>query len=148
MSVRQIIQSFETWRAAASPLVLATVFETLGSTYSKAGHRILIAANGDYRGLVSGGCLEADVREVAISADEVGERLDRLLAARLEDLSRARIQALIRQGHVSGTNGIATNPGAKVKDGDVFRVAVPLPEPATPEGASRRFKGRGMLWTD
>jgi xanthine/CO dehydrogenase XdhC/CoxF family maturation factor len=63
MSVRQIIQTFESWRATGSPLVLATVFETLGSTYSKAGHRILIAANGDYRGLVSGGCLEGDLAE-------------------------------------------------------------------------------------
>lgn len=45
--------------------MLATVFETLGSTYSKAGHRILIAANGDYQGLVSGGCLEGDLAERA-----------------------------------------------------------------------------------
>src|SRR5690606_5207678 len=46
-------------------LVLATVYDTLGSTYSKAGHRIVIAANGDYRGLVSGGCLEGDLAERA-----------------------------------------------------------------------------------
>jgi len=68
MSVRQMIQSFDAWRAAATPLVLATVYETLGSTYSKAGHRILIAANGDYRGLVSGGCLEGDLAERARAA--------------------------------------------------------------------------------
>jgi len=68
MSVRQIIQSFDAWRSAATPLVLATVYETLGSTYSKAGHRILIAANGDYRGLVSGGCLEGDLAERARAA--------------------------------------------------------------------------------
>ena len=43
--------------------MLATVYETAGSTYSKAGHRILLAANGDYRGLVSGGCLEGDLAE-------------------------------------------------------------------------------------
>jgi xanthine/CO dehydrogenase XdhC/CoxF family maturation factor len=65
MSVRQIIQSFEAWRARGEPIVLATVYDTLGSTYSKAGHRILIAANGDYRGLVSGGCLEGDLAERA-----------------------------------------------------------------------------------
>ena len=45
--------------------MLATVYETAGSTYSKAGHRILLAANGDYRGLVSGGCLEGDLAERA-----------------------------------------------------------------------------------
>ncbi|HEX5049119.1 MAG TPA: XdhC family protein, partial [Gammaproteobacteria bacterium] len=58
MSVRQILEYFDARRAAGEPLVLATVYDTLGSTYSKAGHRILIAGNGDYRGLVSGGCLE------------------------------------------------------------------------------------------
>ena len=45
MSARSILQSFEAWRAAGTPLVLATVYETHGSTYSKAGHRILLAAN-------------------------------------------------------------------------------------------------------
>jgi xanthine/CO dehydrogenase XdhC/CoxF family maturation factor len=65
MSVRHILQSFDAWRAAGEALVLATVYETQGSTYSKAGQRILIAANGDYRGLVSGGCLEGDLAERA-----------------------------------------------------------------------------------
>ncbi len=46
-------------------MVLATVYDTIGSTYSKAGHRILMAANGDYQGLVSGGCLEGDLAERA-----------------------------------------------------------------------------------
>lgn len=53
-------------------MVLATVFETLGSTYSKAGHRILIAANGDYQGLVSGGCLEGDLAERSRAVLESG----------------------------------------------------------------------------
>jgi xanthine/CO dehydrogenase XdhC/CoxF family maturation factor len=60
--------------------VLATVYETAGSTYSKAGHRILLAANGDYRGLVSGGCLEGDLAErargVAASAQAVAVTYD------------------------------------------------------------------------
>jgi xanthine/CO dehydrogenase XdhC/CoxF family maturation factor len=65
MGARHLLQSFAVWRAAGEPLVLATVYETAGSTYSKAGHRILLAANGDYRGLVSGGCLEGDLAERA-----------------------------------------------------------------------------------
>ena len=65
MGARYLLQSFHAWRAAGEPLVLATVYETAGSTYSKAGHRILLAANGDYRGLVSGGCLEGDLAERA-----------------------------------------------------------------------------------
>jgi xanthine dehydrogenase accessory factor len=65
MSTKRIVQAFEDWRGGADPMVLVTVYETLGSTYSKAGHRILVAANGDYQGLVSGGCLEGDLAERA-----------------------------------------------------------------------------------
>ncbi len=65
MSMRKIIDTFHRWREVNECLVLATVYETAGSTYSKAGHRILIAENGDYQGLVSGGCLEGDLAERA-----------------------------------------------------------------------------------
>ena len=65
MSTRTIIEAFRRWRAQQIPMALATVFDTLGSTYTKAGHRIVIAANGEYAGLISGGCLEADLAERA-----------------------------------------------------------------------------------
>jgi xanthine dehydrogenase accessory factor len=73
MGSRQLLQSFHAWRAAKEPLVLATVYETAGSTYSKAGQRILLAANGEYRGLVSGGCLEGDLAERARSVIAAAE---------------------------------------------------------------------------
>jgi xanthine/CO dehydrogenase XdhC/CoxF family maturation factor len=75
MGARQLLQSFDSWRVARESLVLATVYETAGSTYSKAGHRILLAANGDYRGLVSGGCLEGDLAERARNVVATGRPL-------------------------------------------------------------------------
>ena len=42
--------------------VLATVVATAGSTYRKPGARMLIMADGSYVGLLSGGCLEADLK--------------------------------------------------------------------------------------
>jgi xanthine/CO dehydrogenase XdhC/CoxF family maturation factor len=51
-----------------SARVLATVVATAGSTYRKPGARMLIMADGSYRGLLSGGCLEADLK---IHAQEV-----------------------------------------------------------------------------
>jgi xanthine/CO dehydrogenase XdhC/CoxF family maturation factor len=42
--------------------VLATVVATAGSTYRKAGARMLFLADGGYVGLLSGGCLETDLR--------------------------------------------------------------------------------------
>jgi xanthine dehydrogenase accessory factor len=65
MSIKRIIASYEQWRREQRTLVQATVYDTEGSTYSKAGHRILIADNGDYQGLISGGCLEGDLAERA-----------------------------------------------------------------------------------
>ncbi|MCL4791638.1 MAG: XdhC family protein [Gammaproteobacteria bacterium] len=61
MSSKALLQRFATWRSTQQTLALATVIETAGSTYSKAGHRILISESGDYQGLVSGGCLEGDL---------------------------------------------------------------------------------------
>ena len=50
--------------------VLATVVATAGSTYRKPGARMLIMADGSYVGLLSGGCLEADLK---LHAQEVLE---------------------------------------------------------------------------
>ncbi len=45
----------------AAPRVLATMVATAGSTYRKPGARMLILADGSFFGLLSGGCLEADL---------------------------------------------------------------------------------------
>jgi xanthine dehydrogenase accessory factor len=42
-------------------MALATVVETRGSTYSKAGALMLIDENGIFQGMLSGGCLEGDL---------------------------------------------------------------------------------------
>jgi xanthine/CO dehydrogenase XdhC/CoxF family maturation factor len=52
--------------------VLATVVATAGSTYRKPGARMLIMADGSYLGLLSGGCLEADLKIHAQSVLESG----------------------------------------------------------------------------
>ncbi len=58
---------FRDARDRGEPLVLATVARTLGSTYRKAGAQMLIAGDGRASGLLSGGCLEADLMERARS---------------------------------------------------------------------------------
>ncbi len=52
---------FEDHQRRRAPLVLATVVETRGSTYSKAGALMLIDENGVFQGMLSGGCLEGDL---------------------------------------------------------------------------------------
>ncbi len=65
----------EFFRARSSeglPMVLATVYETVGSTYSKAGGQMLIDSAGNFCGMLSGGCLEGDLVERARRVIESG----------------------------------------------------------------------------
>jgi len=64
----KLLQFYDARRARGEPLVLATVIETKGSTYSKAGAQLLIDKNGVFRGMLSGGCLEGDL---AVRAQQV-----------------------------------------------------------------------------
>jgi len=60
-------------RTAGNAVAVGVLVHTAGSTYRKPGALMLIAANGDYAGLLSGGCLEGDLREHALSVIETGE---------------------------------------------------------------------------
>jgi xanthine dehydrogenase accessory factor len=60
-------------RTAGRPFALAVVVRTSGSTYRKPGALMVIAADGSYAGLLSGGCLETDLREHARSVIATGE---------------------------------------------------------------------------
>jgi xanthine dehydrogenase accessory factor len=72
MNYREQLEFLDRHRAGAEPLVLATVFETEGSTYSKAGARMLVDGEGRFRGMLSGGCLEGDLAMRARIAIESG----------------------------------------------------------------------------
>jgi xanthine dehydrogenase accessory factor len=73
MSLHRLLPLFDRARAAREPLVLATVIRTGGSTYAKPGAQMLIATDGEYAGLLSGGCLEGDLREHARGVAVTGE---------------------------------------------------------------------------
>ena len=64
-----LLSRAEQGRAAA----LATVIHIEGSAYRRPGAKMLIFDDGAMLGSVSGGCLEADVREVALSVMRGGE---------------------------------------------------------------------------
>lgn len=59
--------------STGEPLVLVTVFETGGSTYSKAGGLMVIDSHGNFCGMLSGGCLEGDLVERSRAVIESGE---------------------------------------------------------------------------
>jgi 23S rRNA pseudouridine1911/1915/1917 synthase len=66
--------------------------------------------------------------ELDVATEEAGERLDRFLAARLPQLSRTRLKALILAGFVADGDGPIDKANAKVAAGDLITVALPPPE--------------------
>ena len=54
-------------------MVLATVIRTRGSTYRKAGARMLMTAEGDATGIVGGGCFDSDLLEQAQAVAREGK---------------------------------------------------------------------------
>ncbi|WP_305909962.1 XdhC family protein [Methylomarinum sp. Ch1-1] len=71
--INHLIDAYRRLRQQAEPLVLASIIETRGSTYQKAGARMLIARNGEMTGLLGGGCFENDLLEQARSVFETGQ---------------------------------------------------------------------------
>ena len=76
------------------------------------------------------------VETVIIAAAEAGQRLDRVLAARIPALSRSRLKALILAGQVAIDARTIRDPAASVNSGDTVTVTLPPPEPAKPAGES------------
>lgn len=62
----QLHDFFDQERKAGESLVLAIVTNTEGSTYRKPGAFMLLSSSGRRAGLLSGGCLEADLHEHAL----------------------------------------------------------------------------------
>ncbi len=65
---------------------------------------------------------------------DAGQRLDKFLASRLPQLSRARLQALLAAGEVRCDGALIADGSSRVKPGQRFAVHVPAPTPARPAG--------------
>ncbi|KRA00439.1 RNA pseudouridine synthase [Mesorhizobium sp. Root157] len=81
-------------------------------------------------GLIGGGSIELEA-----GADAAGQRLDQWLAARLgPELSRSRVQVLIKQGAVRLGGAVVTEAKRKMAADEKVSVEMPEPEPAEPQG--------------
>jgi 23S rRNA pseudouridine1911/1915/1917 synthase len=75
------------------------------------------------------------LKRLAAEADAAaeGQRLDRFLTERLPELSRTRVQSLIKEGQVSLSGATIVDVKYRVKPGDRFELGLPpaaAPEPA------------------
>jgi 23S rRNA pseudouridine1911/1915/1917 synthase len=71
-------------------------------------------------------------RTLTVERSGAGARLDRWLAARIPELSRARLQALIDTGRVR-VDGRAPKAAQRLRGGERVEVEIPPPEPETLE---------------
>lgn len=76
---------------------------------------------------------EAGSVSILVNPEEAGLRLDRLLVSRLGNMSRTRVQALVRAGATKLGDRTIGDPGHRVKSGDHIVIEVPAPEAAEPE---------------
>jgi xanthine dehydrogenase accessory factor len=75
--LQDVLREIEAGRARGDRMALATIVGVEGSTYRREGARLLVPENAKPIGTISGGCLEADVREAA--AEVMREGSPRLL---------------------------------------------------------------------
>lgn len=68
-----LVERYGELRQKYDSLVLATIIETMGSTYRKAGARMLITPEAKFFGLLGGGCFEADLLAHAAEVFETRE---------------------------------------------------------------------------
>jgi xanthine dehydrogenase accessory factor len=71
--IAPLLPLYQRERQAGRALALALVVHTTGSTYRKPGALMLIASDGEYAGLLSGGCLESDLHEHALEVMASGK---------------------------------------------------------------------------
>jgi 23S rRNA pseudouridine1911/1915/1917 synthase len=74
-----------------------------------------------------------DRRDFVVPEDAAPDRLDRILARAVPDLSRSRLQALIRDGRVTVAGAVVRDPSLKAGAGARIALAVPPVVAAEPE---------------
>lgn len=149
LETRQVFAQLATLHASGVRAALASVVRVQGSAYRHEGAKLVVGEDGSRIGNVSGGCLEADVREVAlrvaktgvaelrtycggsdeISAWDLGVGCDGVVEILVEPISSARVferRALDEEtGYVAATrlrdsNECGEAPRIVVTDGGAF----------------------------
>ncbi|MBL4666357.1 MAG: RluA family pseudouridine synthase [Sneathiella sp.] len=71
--------------------------------------------------------------QVEVLESDVGERLDRFLAERLDGFSRNRIKPLVKDGHTLRDGATFTDPSKKVRLGEIYQITIPSAVDPDPE---------------
>src|SRR3954447_17026071 len=78
--------------------------------------------------------VEGERLQLTVTGNEDSSRLDRVLAGKLQQLSRSRLKVLIREGQVMVGSAPIRDPAYHVAAGDTITIDVPQAVPAEPAG--------------
>jgi len=71
-------------------------------------------------------------QSIVVANEDAGQRLDRVLARHVAELSRSRLKTLIEAGAVAIDEHTVRDPNRRVNSGAVVVIDIPAPEPARP----------------
>ena len=143
--IAPLLPLYQREHSAGRAVALAVVVHTDGSTYRKPGALMLIAADGEYAGLLSGGCLESDLHEHALQVIGTGQAKvitydtggsDDLLWGLGVGCEGSMQILLLRVGPENGWQPLALLAGAHLRHERVAAaVVVASPERSLPPGS-------------
>ena len=84
-----VLATAEAWRTGGRDVAIATVMETWGSAPRPVGSHLVVDADGNFEGSVSGGCVEGAV--VAEAVDVIGDGKARMLEFGVADETAWRV---------------------------------------------------------
>ena len=87
-----------------------------------------------------------DTLVIQIPDELVGQRLDKVIAELVPDISRSRLKSLIKEGQVSFSSGrVVTSPSAKVGRDEKYHITVPEAQEAQPQVNHRAGPEQAIL---
>jgi xanthine dehydrogenase accessory factor len=120
-ALQQIIQRVA--KNPAQPWALATLVQTRGSTYRKAGARLLVDPDGATLGVLSGGCLEEEIGRQGRNVIRDGSPLLLSFDTRRLYGCDGLLKILVEPLPAAGENGnLITHIGRSLRDREVCRV--------------------------
>ena len=72
--------------------------------------------------------MEKKIFNKKVTVDFDGTRLDKFLQSQIKEISRTKLQDLIREGHIKKNNVIINEASKKISLGDYIEVKFPLPK--------------------
>ncbi|MCQ2460844.1 MAG: RluA family pseudouridine synthase [Clostridia bacterium] len=70
--------------------------------------------------------MSSDIRTIIVEDDQIGERIDTVIALTIDSLTRSAVQKLISDGNVL-VNDAPVVKNYKAKSGDIVKVTIPVP---------------------